>query len=218
MTEAAGAEALLNFWKTQMEEATKTWARAVGQAQTVDAAEFWRPVMDPAINAWAEVLARGPASPDLMGQWKQFLDQWIDAWGKALEAAMQTDAFAQALGRYLDQWVAFQAPARQTASEMSEMTAAALGVASRNDIAAMRRQLTDLEDRLDEMQEQMRTLLRRSDAAAEERPVRTRAVRPQARSGSAGPAPRSAHTRPPSRSPRAARPPRRRGKRPGGPS
>lgn len=180
MTEAAGADALLNFWKTQMEEATKTWARAVGHAQTVDAAEFWRPVMDPAINAWTEVLARGPVSPDLMGQRKQFLDQWIDTWGKALEAAMQTDAFAQVLGRYLDQWVAVQAPARQAASEMSEMTAAALGVVSRNDIAAMRQQLTDLEDRLDELQEQMGMLLRRSDASAEEGPVRTRAVRPQA--------------------------------------
>jgi hypothetical protein len=165
MTDATGADALLNFWKTQVEEATKAWTRAVSQTQAVDPAQFWRPVMDPAINAWAEVLARGPVSPDVLGQWKQFLDQWIDAWGQALERAMQTDAFAQALGRYLDQWVAGQAPVRKAASEMSEITAAALGVASRSDVAAMQRQLTDLEDRIDELHDQMRALLTRSGAA-----------------------------------------------------
>ena len=217
MREPAGAEALFNFWKTQMEEATKIWARAVSQTQAADPAQFWRPVMDPAISAWAEVLARGPVSPEVMGQWKQFLDQWIDAWGKALESAMQTDAFAQALGRYLDQWVAVQAPARKMASQMSESTAAALGVASGNDVAAMRRQLTDLEDRLDDLQEQMHTLIRRSDAPGGQGRPRTKTVRPQNRSETAGPPPQSVRTRPPSRKASGARPPRRL-KRRGGPS
>ena len=169
MTDTSGADALLNFWKSQVEEATKAWTRAVGQAQSVDPAQFWRPVMDPAIGAWAEVLARGPVSPDLMAQWKQFLDQWIEAWSEALERSMHTDAFAQALGRYLDQWVALQAPVQKARAEVSEAVASALGVASRADVAAISRQLTDLEDRLDELREQLRTLLARPRSGATRR-------------------------------------------------
>ncbi len=179
MTETPGADALLNFWKTQVEEATKAWTRAVDQAQAVDPAQFWRPVMDPAIGAWAELMARGPMSPDLMAQWKQFLDQWIEAWGEALERAMHTDAFAQVLGRYLDQWVAQQAPVRKATAEISEAATAALGLASRADVAAIGRQLTGLEDRLDDLSEHLRTLLARREHS-ERPPARPRVPRRRA--------------------------------------
>jgi hypothetical protein len=174
----SGADALLNFWKSQVEEATKAWTRAVNQAQAAtDPAQFWRPVMDPAIGAWADLFARGPVSPELTAQWKVFLDQWIGAWGEALEQAMQSDTFTHALGRYLDQWVALQAPVQKARAEWTEAMTAALGVASRSDVAGIRRQLTDLEDRIDDLQDQVRRLLAARPQGSGAQPSRPRATR-----------------------------------------
>lgn len=165
MTQSAAADALLNFWKKQVEEATKAWA---------DPGQFWRPIMDPAIGAWASLMARGPVGPEVMAQWKQFLDQWIEAWGEALERAMHSEAFAGALGRYLDQWVATQGPVRKAAAEVSEAATAALGLASRTDVAAIARQLTGLEDRLDELSEQLRAVLESRDGRSAQREAPSR--------------------------------------------
>jgi hypothetical protein len=163
MAEDSSTQALFDLWKKQIEEGTQAWLRTVGQSQAVDPALFWRPFMDPAIAAWSKLLTQGPASPDLLSQWKQFLDQWIAAWGKVLEQAMGTEAFAQALGRYLDQWLALQAPAKKAAAESTEAVLSALGIPSRAQMAGLTRQLVDLEDRIEGLEDRFGALMVRMD-------------------------------------------------------
>ena len=156
MATKTGPEALLEFWKQQMGEGN-----------------IWRPFMDQGIAAWAALMARGPVSPDLMAQWKQFLDEWIASWGKALEQAMGTEAFAQALGRYLEQWTAVQATAQKASADMAQ----ALGMPSRAQLSNVVRQVTDMEERIEVLTDQVGALASRIESLIHgSTPTRTQSI------------------------------------------
>lgn len=163
MAENPSTEALFELWKKQIEEGTQAWARMMGQAQAVDPAQFWRPFMDQSFATWTRLFAQGAASPDLLAQWKQFLDQWIAAWGKVLEQAMGTEAFAQALGKHLEQWLSLQAPVKQAVEQHAEAALSALGIPSRAQVVGIARQLVDLEDRIEGVEERLGALMARMD-------------------------------------------------------
>lgn len=169
MADVGGSQALFDLWKKQLEEASQAWARLVSQAgapgaaQAPDPLQFWRPFMDQGIAAWSKLLAQGPPTPDLLAQWKQFLDQWIAAWAKVLEQAMGSEAFARALGRYLEQWLTLQEPARRATEAGSRATLEALGVPSREQVTGVARQLVELEERVEGVEDRLAALGVRMD-------------------------------------------------------
>jgi hypothetical protein len=119
--------------------------------------------MDQGVASWSRLMSQGPASPDLMEQWKQFLDQWVEAWSKALAQAMGTEAFAQALGRYLDQWLATQGPVKKVAEQSTEAVLQSLGLPSRTQVTNVARQLIELEERLERLEDRIIAVLRRRE-------------------------------------------------------
>jgi Poly(R)-hydroxyalkanoic acid synthase subunit (PHA_synth_III_E) len=166
MDPSAASQELFDLWKRQIEEGTQAWARmmaAVPGRSAPDPAAFWRPLMDQGVAAWSRIMSQGPASPDLFEQWKQFLDQWIEAWSKALGQAMGTEAFAQMLGAYLDRWLQAQGPAKKAAAESAETVLQALGLPSRAQVVGLARQLAELDDRLERLEDGIAALLRRRD-------------------------------------------------------
>jgi Poly(R)-hydroxyalkanoic acid synthase subunit (PHA_synth_III_E) len=166
MDPSAASQELFDLWKRQIEEGTQAWARmmaAVPGRSAPDPAAFWRPLMDQGVAAWSRIMSQGPASPDLFEQWKQFLDQWIEAWSKALGQAMGTEAFAQMLGAYLDRWLQAQGPAKKAGAESAETVLQALGLPSRAQVVGVARQLAELDDRLERLEDGIAALLRRRD-------------------------------------------------------
>lgn len=159
MADEAGAQALFDLWKKQMDEAARVWAQRIGQTPAPDPAAFWQPLVDSGLAAWSKLPAHGPVAPDVLGQWKQLLDQSIAAWGKALEQAMGTEAFAQALGKYLDQWLSQQERSTKVMTQISEATLSALGLPSRSQVTAIARQQKDLEDRIDRLDDRLDALM-----------------------------------------------------------
>jgi len=191
MTQQSSTDALFDLWKQQIEVGTKAWTQAMGQAQTPDPAQFWRPFMDQGIAAWASLMGQGPVGPELMAQWKSFLDQWIAAWGKALEQAMGTEAFARALGQHLDQWLALQAPARQAVAAITETTLAAAGMPSRGEVTSIARRITELDDRLEGVEDRLGTIISRLDGLS----AAPRSSEPSAAANRAGPPGRTPRSR-----------------------
>ena len=178
------AQALFESWTKQMQEGTQTWARVVGQmgtagqAQAPDPLGLWKPFMDQASDAWARALRQGVPAGDLSAQWKTFLDQWIATWDKTLAQTMESEAFAKALGQYLDQWLSVQGPIRKAVSESTEATLQALGVPSRTQIVGVSRQLMDIDDRIEDVEQRLAALTARIEDVlnARERP-RSRPLR-----------------------------------------
>lgn len=156
---------LFDLWRQQLEEGAAAWGRLVQppSAPTMDPTAFWRPLLDQWVQAWARAFANTPLTPDVMAQGKQFLDQSIAAWSRALADAMNTEAFAQLLGRYLDQWLATAGPVKKVADESVEAALQAFNVPSRSQVTGVARQIVELEERIERVEDGVAAVLRRLD-------------------------------------------------------
>jgi poly(hydroxyalkanoate) synthase III subunit E len=167
MTEPTAATTqLFDMWRKQLEDSTQAWTRMVTQAApppSPDPLAFWRPVLNQGLEQWARLFAQTPASPDLVGQWKQFLDQWIEAWSRVLGQAMTTDSFAQLMGKSLEGMLAAQAPLKKQGEQAIEQAVSALNLASRTQLTAVAKQIVELEERLERVEDGVRAILKRLD-------------------------------------------------------
>jgi hypothetical protein len=157
------------MWKRQLEEGSKSWAQLITKGATPappDPAGFWwKPMFEQGLAQWARIFAQTPVTPELTTQWKQFLDQSIEAWSTALSQAMSTEAFAQMMGKTLDQWLVNQAPAKRLAEQSVESALQAFNLPSRTQVTAVAKQIVELEERLDRLEDGIAGLARRLDQA-----------------------------------------------------
>jgi polyhydroxyalkanoate synthesis regulator phasin len=107
------------------------------------------------------MFAQTPSSPDLMAQWKQFLDQWIEAWSRVLGQAMSSESFAQLMGRSLEGWLAAQAPLKKAGEQSLEQVLQGLNVASRSQLTSVAKQIVELEERLERVEDGIQAILAR---------------------------------------------------------
>src|SRR5213596_2057058 len=156
---------LFELWRKQVEESTQAWTRLVSQrAPTVgppDPTAFWRPVLDQGFETWAKLFAQAPATPELLTQWKQFLDQWIEAWSKVLGQTMGTEQFAKLMGQSLDQFLVAQAPAKKVVDQQVDQALQALNLPSRSQLTAVAKQIVELEERIERLEDSIAVALRR---------------------------------------------------------
>ncbi len=164
----AVTQQLFDLWRKQFEEGTQAWARLVTQAPSPspDPAAFWRPVLDQGLQTWARLVATTPMTPDLVAQWKQFIDQWIEAWSRMLGQVMNTDQFAEFLGKSLDQQLAWQAPLKKASEQAIDGALQTLNVASRSQLIGVAKQIVDLEERLERIEDGIAALMRKLDEVA----------------------------------------------------
>jgi Poly(R)-hydroxyalkanoic acid synthase subunit (PHA_synth_III_E) len=167
MADAPGPNQLFEQWRKQFEEGAQAWSRLITQtapaapSPTADPTAFWRPVLDQGVQTWAKLFAQTPATPELLTQWKQFLDQWIEAWSKVLSQAMGTERFAKMMGQSLDQMLVATAPAKKIVDQQIEQALQALNLPSRSQLTGIAKQLIELEDRIDRLEDSISAKLRR---------------------------------------------------------
>ena len=167
MADTPGPNQLFEQWRKQFEEGAQAWSRLITQtaaaapSPTPDPTAFWRPVLDQGVQAWAKLFAQTPATPELLTQWKQFLDQWIEAWSKVLGQAMGTEQFAKLMGQSLDQMLVTAAPAKKAVDQQIEQTLQALNLPSRSQLTAIAKQIVELEERIERLEETIIAALRR---------------------------------------------------------
>ena len=182
MADTAHAQEFFEQWKKQMEDGAQLWARVVNKdgpsaPGATDPLSLWRPFMDQATDTWVRTMRQGgraAGAADAAAQGKAFLDQWIAAWDKLLADTMQTEAFAEALGKHLDQWLAVQGPMKKAADESTEATLKALGLPSRHQTVGIAKQLMDLDDRLEAIEDHMAALRARLDTLQQRPPRKSR--------------------------------------------
>jgi hypothetical protein len=162
---SAASQQLFEMWKKQLDEGAQAWSRLLGSSATpsADPVSFWKPAMEHGLQTWARIFATTPVTPDLMSQWKQFLDQSIEAWSRALSQVMNTDAFAQAMGQSLDQWLTSYAPVKKASDQSIDAALQAFNLPTRAQVTSLAKQIMDLEERLDRLEDGIATVLRRLD-------------------------------------------------------
>jgi hypothetical protein len=165
MPDSGPTQQLFDVWRKQFEEGTQAWARLASQTAPppADPFAFWRPILDQGLQNWARLFAQTPATPDLLAQWKQFLDQWIEAWSRVLGQAMNTEAFAQLMGRSLDQWLGGYAPVKKAAEQQVDQALQALNMASRSQLTGVAKQIVEMDERIERMEDGISAVLRKLD-------------------------------------------------------
>ncbi|HXG15957.1 MAG TPA: hypothetical protein VNK50_06885 [Calidithermus sp.] len=163
MVDPIPTQQLFDIWRKGLEESAQAWARLLEPPAPPDPATFWRPLVEQWVQAWARVFAATPLTPDVAAQWKQFLDHAIDAWSRALGQAMHTEGFARLLSQYLDQWLTSYGPVKKAAEQQVEQALQALNLASRSQLTSVARQIVELEERVERVEDGVRTVLRRLD-------------------------------------------------------
>ena len=168
MADSAATQQLFDLWRKQFEEGTQAWAKMLTQtpAPPPDPFAFWRPILDQGLQNWARLFAQGPASPDLLSQWKQFLDQWIEAWSRVLGQAMNTEAFAQLMGRSLDQVLSTQGPLKKATEQSVDTALQMLNLASRSQLTGVAKQIVELEERVERVEDGIAAVLKKLDEVA----------------------------------------------------
>jgi polyhydroxyalkanoate synthesis regulator phasin len=73
---------------------------------------------------------------------------------------MSTEAFAQMLGKYLDQWLVTAAPIKKAAEQGIDQALQTLNLASRSQLTAVARQIVELEERVERIEEAVNAILR----------------------------------------------------------
>ena len=149
-------------WRKQVEAGADAWIKTVQQMASQghappppDPMQFWRQFTGTGPASTPPFPGAGPIDPQVLAQWKRFLDDWIAAWSQALEKAMGTEAFAQALGKTLDQFLTVQGKARQAAERSGKAAIDAVGLPSREQVVGLSRQMMDLEDRLEALEDKI---------------------------------------------------------------
>jgi hypothetical protein len=99
-----------------------------------------------------------------MVQWKQFLDQWIEAWSRVLGQAMNTESFAKLMGGSLENWLAAQAPLKKAGEQAVEQTLQGMNVASRTQLTSVAKQIVELEERLERVEDGIQAILKRLES------------------------------------------------------
>jgi polyhydroxyalkanoate synthesis regulator phasin len=179
MTDPAATQQLFDLWRKQFEEGTQAWTRMLAQspAPPPDPLAFWRPILDQGLQNWAKLFATSPVSPDLLSQWKQFLDQWIEAWSRVLGQAMNSEAFAQLMGQSLDQFLAAQGPLKRATEQSVDAALQTLNLASRSQLTSVAKQIVELEERVERVEDGLAAVLKKLDqiatALASQHPTRT---------------------------------------------
>jgi len=163
MADAPQPSQLFEQWRKQFEEGAQAWARLVTPPAPAppDPTAFWRPVLDQGVQTWAKLFAQTPATPELLTQWKQFLDQWIEAWSKVLGQTMGTEQFAKMMGQSLDQFLVAQGPMKKAADQQVEAALQALNLPSRSQVTAVAKQIVELEERIERLEDTIIAALRR---------------------------------------------------------
>ncbi len=161
MDTSNATQQLFDLWKRQMEEGTQTWMRMMSDAPgrtAFDPAAFWRPFFEQGASAWTRLMGQAPMSPDFMTQWKRFADEWIEMWSQTLSRVMSTDAFAGTLGKYLDQWMVAQGPMKKGGEQAAENMLQSLNLPSRTQVTNLARQMIELEERIERLEDEIRAL------------------------------------------------------------
>ena len=164
------SQQFFDLWRKQIEQGTQQWAQMVSQTSQptspMDPTAFWWPVLNSGLEQWARMFATTPASPDLIAQWKQFLDQWIEAWSKALGQTMGTENFAKMMGSSLDQMLNAMGPAKKAAQQQIDAALESMNIASRSQLTGVAKQIVELEERIDRVEDGISAILRKLDELA----------------------------------------------------
>ncbi|SRR5208337_547908 len=97
---------------------------------------------------------------DPMEPWRGVRDVYMDAWAKTMVDMVNSEAYAQASGAMLDTYLTVSSPFREAIEKAMLKTLEQLAMPSRADIVSIAERMTNIEMRLDDMDDKLDNIQR----------------------------------------------------------
>ena len=95
---------------------------------------------------------------DPMASMREMRDSMMDTWAKLAVEAVNTDTFAQMIGAYLNSTLAITGPMQKAVDQSMQSILPRLSLPSRDELTTLAGRLTNIEMRLDDMENQLYTI------------------------------------------------------------
>lgn len=118
---------------------------------------------------------------DPMASMREMRDSMMDTWAKLAVEAVNTEMFAQMIGAYLNSTLAITGPMQQAVDQSMQAILPRLSLPSRDELTTLAGRMTNIEMRLDDMENQLYNIAEAVNAThkaqrrqAESKPLETR--------------------------------------------
>ena len=122
-------------------------------------ADLWMQAGQTWMDGWAALAgqpATGDGAPaDPFRLWQRSFDQWLEGWSALFEQTLSRPETAEASGRLLDALLNIQKPLREQTATTMQYWLEFWNMPTRREQIRTAKQLNDVTDRLDEVQEQL---------------------------------------------------------------
>ena len=144
-----------------------------------DPTAMWQQVFNLWSQQWSQLLASSPGPQTFSDAQKQWNEQ-LEAMAKAFADTMSTEDFAKALGKYMEQGLHAQERMADTMNPQIDAMLRTLNMPSRSQMNRLFVHVLSIEERLDDMEEEIRKLRKEQEAARSSATSRRRTSRSNA--------------------------------------
>lgn len=171
MADPVFPSALFDTWKDLMQQSSTFWSQATTvPPQPPDPARQWQQCLALWADSWSKLFAQAP-SPEMFQKAQKMWSEHLETLAQGLAQVMGTEAFATMQNQCFAQQLAWQDKLAQAANPQLDMALRNLNLPSREQIDRLFERVMSLEERLDDIDDALRHILRRLREQAQATPV-----------------------------------------------
>jgi hypothetical protein len=148
------------FWKDFIRKSSDFWSQAAAVPQPPDPAQLWRQFLGMWADFWTKTFTQTP-SPDLFQSAQKLWSEQLETLAQGFANVMGTDAFSTMQSKFFEQSLAWQDRLAKAANPQIDAALRALNLPSREQIDRLFERVIGLEERLDDIEDDLRHILRR---------------------------------------------------------
>jgi uncharacterized membrane protein YccC len=160
MANQTTASSPFDVWKDFLQKSSEFWSKAAAVPQPSDPAHLWRQFVTMWSDFWMKSFAQTP-SPDMFQTAQKLWSEQLEALAQGFAKMMGTEAFATAQSKFLEQSLTWQDKLAKAMNPQIDMALRTLNLPSREQIDRLFERCTAIEERLDDLDDAMRQILRR---------------------------------------------------------
>jgi hypothetical protein len=160
MAEHTPPNAPFEFWQDFIRKSSDFWSQAAAVPQPPDPAQMWRQFLNMWSDFWIKTFAQTP-SPDMFQRAQKLWSEQLETLAQGFANVMGTEAFSSMQSKFFEQSLAWQEKMAHAANPQIDSALRALNLPSREQIDRLFERVINIEDRLDDVEDNTRQILRR---------------------------------------------------------
>jgi hypothetical protein len=160
MADPMSPTVMMDMWKDFIQKSSSFWSQAATVPQPPDPAQQWRQFLSMWTDFWSKTFAQAP-SPDVFQSAQKLWSEQLDMLAQGFSNVMGTDAFSAMQSKFFEQQLTWQDKMAKAANPQIDMALRALNLPSREQIDRLFERVIGIEERIDDIEADLRQFLRR---------------------------------------------------------